>query len=137
MTAQEFITEARALGLRFHRSGERLSVDAEQGSLTADVKRWLRDEKETILRAVDAASIPEDVEPIELDPDGWPVGSIEPAEPCPTCGGLEKWWDLLGGEHCMACERLTLARAHRWAARAAAIRQRQPRTKGSEQCVTR
>jgi len=55
MTAQEFITEARAVGLTFSRNGERLAVTAEPGAMTDDVKRWLKAEKETILRAVDAA----------------------------------------------------------------------------------
>jgi len=135
MTAQEFIHEAQRLGLRFARNGDKLSVDAEQGSLTPAVKAWVSNEKETILRAVDAASIPEDVEPIELGPDGWPVGSIEPAKPCPTCGGLEKWWDLLSGEHCMTCERLTLMRAHRLAEKAAVIRQRQSLTRKARRNV--
>jgi len=55
MTAQEFITEARAVGLTFSHNGDKLAVDAEPGSLTDDVRRWLRDERETILAAVDAA----------------------------------------------------------------------------------
>jgi len=56
MNATEFLDECEALGLRFHRNGSRLAVDAQPGSITPDVRRWLRDEKETILRAVDEAA---------------------------------------------------------------------------------
>ena len=87
----------------------------------------MAEHKPTILAAVDAAaepaSIPEDTgEPIELGPDGWPVDSIDPGEPCPVCGSLLKWWDGWGTEHCQNCERETLTRAHALAEWAAAIR---------------
>jgi len=39
-----------------------------------------------------------------------PENVIEPSEPCPRCGSLEKWWDLTGGEHCQRCEGDKLAR---------------------------
>ena len=37
----------------------------------------------------------------------------EPGQPCPRCGSLEKWTDLLGGEHCGQCKARKLARAER------------------------
>jgi len=55
MTGKQFITEAQALGLRFHRNGDKLAVDAEPGSMTPDVRAWLKDEKATILRALTEA----------------------------------------------------------------------------------
>jgi hypothetical protein len=45
-------------------------------------------------------------------------------EPCPVCGSLELWWDLLGGVHCQRCERPVLERSLRLAEKAAGIRQR-------------
>jgi len=57
-----------------------------------------------------------------LDGGGWPEGSVPADWTCPRCGGLLWWEDLLGGRHCMACESAALARSHRLAARAAAIR---------------
>jgi len=47
---------------------------------------------------------------------------IEPGEPCPHCGSLEKWWDLDGGEHCQRCEGDKLARGRRFAEKAARLR---------------
>lgn len=32
------------------------------------------------------------------DFDGLPM-----PDPCPKCGSLELWWDLLGGVHCQHC----------------------------------
>jgi len=55
MTATQYLAECEALGLRFHRNGDKLSVDAEPGSLTPAVRAWLGNEKETILRAADEA----------------------------------------------------------------------------------
>jgi len=55
MTGKQFIDEARKLGLRFTRRGGRLAVDAEPGSLTPEVRAWLKDEKATILRALTEA----------------------------------------------------------------------------------
>ena len=55
MTAEQLLSECEAVGLRFVRRGDRLAVDAEPGAMTPAVKAWLRDEKETILRAVDSA----------------------------------------------------------------------------------
>ncbi|MEN6558053.1 MAG: hypothetical protein ABFC54_07725 [Thermoguttaceae bacterium] len=46
--------------------------------------------------------------------------------PCPRCGSLEKWWDVLGGEHCSVCEQDKLKRAIRWAETAARLRAANP-----------
>lgn len=52
------------------------------------------------------------------DFDNLPV----PGEPCARCGSLEKWWDILRGEHCQRCERATLERSIQWADRATRLR---------------
>ena len=51
-----------------------------------------------------------------------------PGRPCPRCGSLETWWDILGGEHCQQCERATLEKSFQLTDRAAMLRkQAQPR----------
>jgi hypothetical protein len=35
----------------------------------------------------------------------------EPGPPCPECGSLEVWWDLLGGRHCQTCDGTKVRRA--------------------------
>ena len=40
---------------------------------------------------------PEAVDVVEVpDFDSLPL----PGDPCPVCGSLETWWDMLGGGHC-------------------------------------
>ena len=60
----------------------------------------------------------------------WSVGDFEslpePGDPCPRCGSLETWWDLLGAEHCGHCEADKLKRALGLADRAARLRRRNP-----------
>ena len=71
--------------------------------------------------AVDADSAEVEAVP---DFDSLPL----PGEPCPVCGSLEQWTDLLGRQRCGVCERATLDKAIRWADRAARLRQQaQPR----------
>jgi hypothetical protein len=51
-----------------------------------------------------------------------------PGRPCPQCGSLEMWWDILGSEHCQQCERETLDKSFRLEELAAQLRkQAQPR----------
>jgi len=78
--------------------------------------------------AVDLPTLAVDTEWAELerlpDFDSLPL----PGDPCPVCGSLETWWDMLGGEHCQQCERATLDKAMQWADRATRLReQAQPR----------
>lgn len=75
-----------------------------------------------------ALDLDHDAQPEALDfgPDGWPVGSIEPGEPCLKCDGLAVWIDLMGGRHCQTCEAHGLARSQRLADAVARSRQRWP-----------
>lgn len=43
-------------------------------------------------------------------------------DPCPRCGSLEKWWDLLGGGHCQRCEMFVMEHSRSLANRAARLR---------------
>lgn len=65
-------------------------------------------------------------EPLDFGPDGWPVGAIEPSDPCGRCGGIEIWTDLRGGRHCQTCDRRGLERTRRWLDGVARARQRWP-----------
>ena len=49
-----------------------------------------------------------------------------PSDPCPVCGSLEKWRDILGGEHCQHCEGETLDKALKMAEVAAQRRTANP-----------
>jgi len=63
-----------------------------------------------------------DTEPANLDSvpdfDSLPL----PGNPCPVCGSLEEWTDLLGRRRCGVCERATLDKAIQLADRAARLR---------------
>lgn len=44
----------------------------------------------------------------ELEPTCW-EDSVDPLDPCPTCGGTLFWWDLLGDQRCGCCDPPTAA----------------------------
>jgi hypothetical protein len=52
-----------------------------------------------------------------------------PGEPCPVCGSLEEWTDMLDRRRCGNCERDTLDKATRLAERTAWLRQQAQRQK--------
>ena len=87
---------ALAAGLIVLADGDRLVI---RGPRSADaVARRLLAHKAVILAAMAA----DDGSPCPWDE------ATEPGDPCPVCGSLEKWWDILGGEHCQQCEHATL-----------------------------
>ena len=59
------------------------------------------------------------------DFDSFPL----PGNPCPVCGSLEEWTDLLGRQRCGVCERATLDKALQLADRAARLRQQSQQRK--------
>ena len=63
-----------------------------------------------------------DTEAVEMpDFDSLPL----PGEPCPVCGSLEEWTDMLDRRRCGNCERDTLDKATRLAERTAQLRTKQ------------
>jgi hypothetical protein len=69
----------------------------------------------------------EEVPNVEEVPD---FDSLPPlGGPCPGCGGLEEWTDLLGRRRCGVCERDILEKAIDWASRAARLREQAQRQK--------
>jgi hypothetical protein len=57
---------------------------------------------------------------------GVDLSDIEPPPPCPVCGSLELWQDMLVRSRCQRCEVEKFYRALRWAKRAAQLRQLYP-----------
>lgn len=49
--------------------------------------------------------------------------TIDPPAPCPKCGSLELWQDLLGGWHCQRCDVAAWRRSRRLLDRAVRSRQ--------------
>ena len=140
MDGLTLLSEGRAAGLTVIADGDRLVI---RGPKSADaVARRLLAHKAVILALLAAGNgntNPLNPERIESCVDGGPCPWDEATEPgpaCPVCGSLEKWWDILGGEHCQVCEREKLDRALRWAEKAARLReQAQPRKRIAPGCV--
>jgi hypothetical protein len=89
----------------------------------------------TIVEVADGKTVPigtvsEPVLPTVVDiPEPEPAVPFEQLpepKPCPQCGGLDKWWDILGGEHCTECEASKVAKCRRLAERAAELRRLHP-----------
>jgi len=57
------------------------------------------------------------------DPD---FDSAPPIGFCPKCNGGSWWWDLVGGRHCMNCERERFAKSDRFWRKVARLRRRVP-----------
>lgn len=53
--------------------------------------------------------------------DDWEELSF-PGAPCPQCGSIETWWDILGGERCKYCEVAPLKKSFGLLERAAKLR---------------
>ena len=51
-----------------------------------------------------SADDPDDAALPDTDMAPWDE-CIEPPDPCPKCGSLMIWWDVLGGQHCMICDK--------------------------------
>jgi len=81
--------------------------------ITTDLAHRIKELKPALIKAMT---------PIRLGADGWPVDSVPADWTCPACGGIRPWWDGLGRQRCMHCERDAFERARRWAETAAAIR---------------
>jgi hypothetical protein len=61
---------------------------------------------------------------IPLAPDSdWSVweDAIPTPGPCPKCGNLELWWDMLGRQRCQRCEQAIFERALRLAEQAKSL----------------
>jgi hypothetical protein len=137
MDGLDLLAEARGAGLIVLAGGDRLII---RGPKSADaMARRLLAHKAVVLAALTTGNgntTPTNPGRIGSCVDAGPCPwdeATEPGQACPRCGSLEKWWDILGGEHCQQCEHATLERALRLADRAAWLRKqiaRLQKTKG-------
>jgi hypothetical protein len=117
-TIQAILATCHDRGIGLSAAGEKLSVDAPEGAITPDLLDGLRHHKACLLRMLRSVESRPEAPPSFIGPheaaifsipaDGDAVSGeecIEPPDPCPKCGSLMFWWDLLGGQHCMACEK--------------------------------
>jgi hypothetical protein len=99
-------------------AGEKLSIDAPEGAVSSDLLDGLRQHKAILLDILRndknepemahyiGESSPPTPPSIATDVDivSWD-GCPEPPDPCPKCGSLMLWWNLLGRQYCMICEK--------------------------------
>jgi hypothetical protein len=116
--AQAVLATCHETGIVLGIAGEKLTVDAPKGVITPDLLAELRRHKASLIEilqkggsgpaAQQSRSAPDDsITPSTVtDSDVVPWEEcIEPPDPCPKCGSLMIWWDVLGGQHCMNCEK--------------------------------
>jgi len=117
-TIQAILATCHDRGIALSVAGEKLAVDAPKGALTPGLLDALRQQKPSLLDILqreeggpeathcDVESRPEALSAIPANADVTPWEEcIEPPDPCPGCGSLMFWWDVLGREHCMMCEK--------------------------------
>ena len=115
---QAILATCRDRGIRLNAAGDKLSVDAPEGAVSPDLMDGLRHHKACLLEMLQNIgggpkepslfTEPHEAAIPDIHPDGDDVSDeecIEPPDPCPKCGSLVFWWDVLGGQHCMVCEK--------------------------------
>lgn len=138
----DLLAECDARGIRLTLAeGGGLTIDAPPAALTADLLDRLKAHKAALLDTlrlpterptVEPEAAESEIETAELDPDGWPLDCLDPAEvtPCPKCGTLELWQSVVGDLYaktdgrwrCQICD--PPAAAERFLERSERIRQR-------------
>jgi hypothetical protein len=108
--ATALLATCQQRGIVLHVAGEKVTADAPQGTLTPDLVAELRQHKAGLVELLKNGRLPiettasADPNPPETDIVPWDE-CIEPPHPCPKCGSLACWWDALGGQHCIICEK--------------------------------
>jgi hypothetical protein len=113
---ESILATCRQRGIVLGIAGEKLTVDAPEGVIKPDLLAEFRQHRESLLDMV-KRGWPGTVRP-QLPDDS--SGAISPntdvtpweecaelPDPCPKCGSLMIWWDVLGGQHCMICDKPT------------------------------
>jgi hypothetical protein len=113
-TVQAILAICHQRGIVLGVAGEKLTVDAPQGAIEPDLLAQFRQHKASLLDVLqrgqpgmEAAQLladPNDASPPSTDIVPWEE-CVELPDPCPKCGSLMMWWDVLGGQHCMMCEK--------------------------------
>jgi hypothetical protein len=113
LPAQDILNICDERGIVLIATGEKLSIDALEETITPDLLEKLRQHKTCLIRLLQKGRDELDAKLCESDPDSVPPEDlktipwdecIEPSHPCSLCGGILFWWDVLGIRHCMACE---------------------------------
>jgi hypothetical protein len=113
-TAQAILAICHQRGIVLGVAGQKLMVDAPQGAIESDLLDQFRQHKASLLDMLQGGrpgtgtaplpAEPNDVIPPSADIAPWEE-CVKPPDPCPKCGSLMMWWDALGGQHCMMCEK--------------------------------
>ena len=115
-TVQAILTICHQRGIVLGIAGEKLTVDAPQGAIEPNLLAQFRQHKVSLLDMLHKGQPGTGTAPLPADPnDAIPpkMGMahweecVEPPDPCPKCGNLMIWWDVLGGQHCMICDKPT------------------------------
>ena len=83
-----------------------------------------------MLPGLDPDAVPMLVDRAELEPSQrwWEHSNFDellaPGEPCPTCGGLAWWENVLGARRCLTCDRAAFDRSNQLESQAAELRKR-------------
>jgi hypothetical protein len=117
-TVQAILEICHDRGIVLNVAGDRLSVDAPPGTLTPDLLDGLKQHKSSLLGLLTRSK--SELEAVQcnaehhnaihtcitskVDVTLWDE-CIEIPDPCPKCSSLMFWWDALGGQHCMMCEK--------------------------------
>ena len=103
MSATKLMADLARLGIRLEAHGDRLRYHP-QSAMTPDLMARLKAHKAELLAILrprpDAGAT---LAALALDSDPWEQ-CIEPTDPCPKCGSLVFWWNLLGDRRCMTCD---------------------------------
>ncbi len=112
--APAILATCREKGIVLGVAGEKLIVDAPEGVITPDLLAQLRQHKAGLIEFLQdgwpetetarSADDPDDAALPDRDMAPWEE-CVEPPDPCPKCGSLMIWWDVLGGRHCMICDK--------------------------------
>ena len=113
LPAQDILNICDERGIVLITDGEKLTIDALEGTITPDLLQELRQHKASLLKILQKDMDELDARRCESETDSLPLENlettpwdecIEPPHPCPVCGGILFWWDVMGSQHCMACE---------------------------------
>ena len=121
MTTAELLADLGRLGIELVAHGDKLRYRP-RSAMTPDLAERLKTHKSALLAVLRPAEGPARADPLPggddpqlverqpdvaapaLGPDGWPEDSVEPGDPCASCGSLLFWWNPLGDRRCMACD---------------------------------
>ena len=117
-TVQTILETCRDRGIMLNVTGDKLSIDAPPGTLTPDLLDGLKQHKSSLLDLLPRSKSEQEAVQCnaehhnanhtcitsKVDVTLWDE-CIEIPDPCPKCSSLMFWWDALGGQHCMMCEK--------------------------------